>query len=199
MSTTVLKIGPADNGRAMSLDDFDRAEAEEGHLYELSRGVITVVDVPQPEHLGQVDASREQLSSYRRAYPGRIFRIAGGSDCKLLIDGLQSERHPDLAVYKTPPPEDSDDVWSEWIPELVIEVVSPSSRHRDYHEKPEEYLRFGVQEYWILDAELGEMRVLKRSRGRWAERVVRPPALYSPRLLPGLAFDCGAVFAQAGA
>lgn len=197
MSTTTLKIGPADNGRAMSLDDFDRAESEEGYQYELGRGIITVVDVPQPRHLAQIDASREQSSVYRHAQPDRIHRIAGGMECKLLIAGLESERHPDLTIYKTPPPDDADDVWSEWIPEIVIKVVSPSSRHRDYHEKPVEYLRFGVLEFWILDADRREMLVMKRSRGRWNERVVRPPDLYRTRLLPGLAFDCGAVFEAA--
>lgn len=143
--------------------------------------------------------THRQLSAYDLAHPGRLFGIVSGADCKLLIVGLESERHPDLAIYKTPPPEGSDDVWSEWIPELVIEVVSPSSRHRDYPEKPEEYLRFGVREYWILDADRREMRVMKRLRGRWVERVVPPPDLYRSRLLPGLAFDCGAVSAQAGA
>lgn len=188
MSTTTLRIGPADNGRAMSLDDFDRAESEEGYHYELSRGIISAVDVPQPRHLARIDASREQLFVYRHARPDPIFRVAGGSDCKLLIAGLESERHPDLAIYKTLPPDDVDDVWSGWIPEIVVEVVSPSSRHRDYHEKPEEYLRFGVLEYGILDADRREMLVMKRSRGRWNERVVRPPELYRTRLLPGFAF-----------
>lgn len=197
MSTTTIKIGPSDAGRTMSLDDFDRAEAEDGYLYELSRGVITVVDVPQPRHFAQVNATRRQFVAYDLANPGKIFGIAGGAECKVLIDGLESERHPDLAIYKSAPPEGADDVWSEWIPEIVVEVISPSSRHRDYQEKPEEYLRFGVSEYWILDAERQEPLVLKRSRGRWVERTVRPPDLYRTRLLPGLAFDCGAVFAQA--
>jgi len=193
VSTTSVKIGPSDVGRAMSLDDFDRAEAEDGYLYELSRGVISVVDVPQPRHFAQVNATRKQFTSYDLANPGRIFGVAGGAECKILIAGLESERHPGLAVYKSPPPEGADDVWSEWVPE----VVSSSSRQRDYQEKPEEYLRFGVSEYWILDAERREMLVLKRSRGRWAERVARPPDLCRTRLLPGLTFDCGAVFARA--
>ena len=101
---------------------------------------------------------------------GGSITIASGSECKILIARLVSERHPDLALYKTPPPEDGDDVWSLWVPEIVVEVVSPSSRHRDYEEKPEEYLRFGVKEYWIIDADKLAMLVLRWSRGRWAER-----------------------------
>jgi Uma2 family endonuclease len=179
----------------MSLDEFDLAEGREGFLYELSRGVITVVDVPNPRHLSQVNAIRRQVHVYDAAKPGRIHTIASGGECKILIAGLESERHPDLAIYKTPPPEE--DVWSQWIPEIVVEVVSPSSRHRDYEEKPEEYLRFGVLEYWISDVDKQELLVLRRSRGRWAERTVRPPDLYRTRLLPGFEFACGPVFEAA--
>jgi Uma2 family endonuclease len=193
--TTTTIIGPSDHGRLMSLDEFDLAECRDGSLYELGRGIITVFDVPGPRHLAQVNANRRQWHAYDAAKPGRIHTIASGGECKILIAGLDSERHPDLAIYKTPPPEE--DIWSQWVPEIVVEVVSPSSRHRDYEEKPEEYLRFGVIEHWISDAERKELVVLRRSRGRWAERTIRPPASYRTRLLPGLDFACGPVFDDA--
>lgn len=185
--TASIIIGPQDHGRRMSLDDFDTAEAREGRLYELSRGVINVTDVPNEPHGAIVDDVNRQLNIYRHTHPGVIHRIAAGSDCKLLIEGFESERHPDLAVYKTAPPET--DVWSTWIPELVIEVVSADSGKRDYEEKPPEYLAFGVQEYWILDRVKGQFTSLVRTRGRWAEQVIRPPQSYRSRLLPGLELE----------
>ena len=45
MLKTRIKVGPKDHGRRMSLADFDHAEVQEGHLYELGRGVIIVSDV----------------------------------------------------------------------------------------------------------------------------------------------------------
>jgi Uma2 family endonuclease len=36
-------------------------------------------------------------------------------------------------------------------PDLIIEIVSPESRGRDYHEKRVEYEAAGVGEYWIID------------------------------------------------
>ncbi|MCT4606040.1 MAG: Uma2 family endonuclease [Marinisporobacter sp.] len=36
-------------------------------------------------------------------------------------------------------------------PTLVVEVVSPSSRSRDYVQKLDLYMRSGVREYWIID------------------------------------------------
>jgi Uma2 family endonuclease len=194
MSTITTKLTPADHGRRMTLAEFEHAEAQEGKLYELGRGVVVVTDVPNPPHLAQVDAIREQLSRDRAAHPGRIAVMGGGAECKILLDDLESERHPDWSVYKTPPPGDDSDVWAEWIPEIVIEVVSPGFEQRDYEEKPEEYLRFGVREYWIVDAQRQEMLVLRRVRGQWKEQIVRPPEVYRTRQLPGFEFSCEAVF-----
>lgn len=73
-----------------------------------------------------------------------------------------------------------------WIPEIVIEIVSPGSEQRDYEEKREEYLQFGVQEYWIVDAERQEVLILRRVGGRWREKIIRPPETYRTRLFAGI-------------
>jgi Uma2 family endonuclease len=195
MTTTVTKIGPGDHGRHMSLAEFEHAEVQERKLYELGRGVIIVSDVPNPSHFAQVLAIRDQISAYRIAHRGQIYGIASGSECKIPVAELESERHPDLAIYKTPPHSDEADVWATWIPEIVIEVISAGSEQRDYVEKREEYLRFGVQEYWIVDAERQQMLVLRRSAGRWVERIFHPTDVYRTHLLPGLEFACGPVLA----
>jgi hypothetical protein len=198
MPKTAIKIGPQDHGRRMSLADFDHAEVQEGHLYELSRGVITVSDVPKLRHLAQINAIRRQVHVYDATNPGRIHAIASGNECKLLLAGWESERHPDLAIYRMPPPE-TENVWAEWVPDILMEVLSRSSAHRDLVEKREEYFDFGVKEYWIFDADEPEMLVLIRSRGKWTERHIRPPRIYRTRLLPGFDFDCSLVFAAADA
>jgi Uma2 family endonuclease len=196
MQKTAITIGPGDRGRRLSLDEFDSAEGQPGHLYELSRGVVTVVDVPHPSHFALVNAIKRQFAAYDLAHPGQIYGIASGGECKFLITDLQSERHPDVAIYKTPPP-DVDNFWAIWVPEIVIEVVSRESQHRDYEEKPEEYRQFGVREYWIVNAEKQEMEVFKRSRGQWSEQTLKPPQIYKTRLLPGLEFSCALVFESA--
>ncbi|MDR3622734.1 MAG: Uma2 family endonuclease [Paludisphaera borealis] len=196
MSTTATIIGPADEGRRMSLDEFIDARGEGGRLYELSRGIVSTVDEPNPRLLMTVNAVRNQLMRPRQPHPDCIHMIASIGECRLLIKDLESDRHPDLAVYKTPPPdsENADEIWSQWIPEIVIEVVSPSSRFRDYQQKPEEYLRFGVHEYWIVDVADEAMKVLRRSGGQWAEWTLKAPETHKTRLLPGLEFSIAAMF-----
>lgn len=199
MATVTTIIRPEDDGREMTLEEFEFAEAAEGKFYELSRGVITMIDVPKRKHLAQLVAIRKQLSAFEVANPDVVYGVLSGGECKIPVEGLISERHPDLAIYKTAPPSDVEEseIWASWIPEIVIEVVSPSSVHRDYKEKPEEYLQFGIREYWIVDAEKQQVAVLRRSRGKFAERIVRPGELYSTELLPGFEFDCGKVFEAA--
>jgi Uma2 family endonuclease len=198
MPKTVTTIGPLDKGRRMRLEEFDRAEGRAGYLYELSRGTVAVVDVPDPRHFAQVEAIREQLTAYKLANRERVYGIAGGADCKILVPDLETERHPDLAVYKTPPPR-GPDVWARWLPEVVVEVVSVESVQRDYVEKREDYFRAGIKEYWIVDADRQEVLVLRRGRGKWSERTLQADETYQPRVLPGFDFVCAPVFEAAEA
>ena len=49
-AATPVVVGHSDNGRRMTLDEFDTAHGVEGRLYELSRGRVVVTDVPTPRH-----------------------------------------------------------------------------------------------------------------------------------------------------
>lgn len=182
----------------MSLAEFEHATSEDGSLLELSRGVVTALDVPGPKHLAQINALRRQIHAYDAAHPSVIHTIASGSECKILIAGAESERHPDLAIYKDSPP-NGEDIWAAWSPELVVEVVSVGGERRDYVEKRGDYPQAGVREYWIIDAQKREMLVLSRTDDSWNERIVHDGELYESSALPGLAFDCSAVFAAADA
>ena len=196
MSTTSTVIGPEQHGQHMSLDDFENATGLEGFSYELSRGVVTVIDVPHRRHLALIHNSRMLFYDYHKQHPGRIHTIAAGHECKILVKSLDSERHPDVAIYKTAPPPhvQGSGVWAVWIPEIVIEIVTSSSIQRDYHEKPEEYLQFGVQEYWIVDIDQNQMTVLQRSRGNWEKHIIQPPEQYRSHLLPEFPFNLEEVF-----
>jgi Uma2 family endonuclease len=177
----------------MSLEDFEFIKTQPGYRYELSRGIITVSDIPIPTNVQQIVTARDQLIAYKLANPGKIFMVAGGAESKLLIWDFESERHPDVAVYKAPPPSEGGKAWRTWIPELVIEVVSPGSEHRDYEEKSEEFLALGVKEYWIIDARQQEMLVQRRQRGKWSQHTIHPGERCTTRLFPGLKFDLAAV------
>ncbi len=195
MTSLTTRLTPADLGRPMSLAEFDQAESAEGQLFELSRGVVTMVEVPHVRHFLQVDGIRRQLYGYQSTHPLQMGYIGSGAECKILIEELNSERHPELLVYRSSPP--AEETWSLRIPDLVIEVVSESSRERGYQQKPDEYLRFGVKEYWIVDWYERQLTVFHRTRGRWKTSVVTPPQLHDTHLFPGFKLDIVPVFAAA--
>jgi Uma2 family endonuclease len=195
MPTTLRKpvsIGPKDHGRRMSVDRFDRAIAPEGRVFELNKGVIEMVDVPDFQHFRHLQPLRDQLTLYKEAHPDAIVAITGGMESKLLVASTQSERHPDLSVYLTSPPE-VDDIWSIWVPEIVVEVVSARSSKRDYGDKPQDYLEFGIREYWIIDGPKQQMTAMIRWQGKWKSKVLKPSQKYATTLLPGFSLDLGKV------
>jgi len=189
----VIRIGPADHGRRMSLDDFDKAIGQPGYVYELYKGVIEVSDVPKLPHGKVVRALSKDLERYDDEHPGVIYHMAGGGDCKLLDAEDDSERHPDWSIYLRAEPPGDEQPWSVWVPEIVVEVVSESSRERDYEQKPPQYLALGVMENWILDPIANTATFKTRWRGLWRDKVLRPGQRpgqrYATHLLPGLKLD----------
>jgi Uma2 family endonuclease len=186
MATITRRIGPADHGQRMTLDEFIEADFEEGWLYELARGVIDVTEVPGINHGRIVNRITLLFAAYMIQYPGRINYRAGSGECRLRLPGMQSDRHPDQAVYLYPPPPGDNQPWTRWVPQIVVEIVSAGGEDRDYQEKREEYLRVGVDEYWILDPYKRQLLVLQRAGDVWEETVVLPGNVYRTRFLPGL-------------
>src|SRR5262249_8493397 len=122
-----------------------------------------------------------------------------GSSCKLPIRRWESERLPDIAVYLTRPKGKKDrTLWRTWLPELIVEVVSESSRDRDYTEKREEYWSLGIKEYWIVDAKLQQVVILRRGKSAWIEKVLGADGKIETKLLPGFKLDCKSIFDAVG-
>jgi len=193
-----IKIGPRSHGKRMSLAAFEFARTEEGYLYELSRGFITVSEVANFFHACVVALVRDFLVAHKLAYPDVIRLILTGMECKLLIPEWESERHPEIAVYLTWPKGPKDrTLWRTWIPELVVEVVSERSTDRDYVEKREEYWTLGVKEYWIVDTKRQLVVVLRRGKTDWIEKRLGPDGVCATKLLPGFKLTCAAIFAAA--
>src|SRR5207245_2300050 len=193
------KIGPYHHGRKMSLKAFEFAQVEKGYVVELARGYIVVSEVPNYLHASMTAVIRDFLGRYRLENPGALHLVLEGGSCKLMIPDWESERHPDLAVYLTAPKGKKDrTLWRRWVPELAIEVVSESSRDRDYTEKRDEYWALGVKEYWIVDAKLAKVLILKRGRSQWTEKTLGPADVCETKLLPGFKLLCGEIFEAAG-
>lgn len=199
INTLATKLGPRDHGRRMSLKAFEFAQVEDGYICELARGYVVVSEVANFPHMRTVGYVRSHLEHFRIENPKRIYEICGTMECKLLIPEWDSERHPDIAVYLTPPSNPKGrTMWRTWFPDLVVEVVSPGSVERDYTQKREEYWSLGVKEYWIVDANLQQVLILRRGKNDWIEKTLGPDSSCETKQLPGFKLSCKAIFAAAG-
>ena len=88
---------------------------------------------------------------------------------------------------------DRDGSWDDApTPILVVEVLSGSTRRRDHVQKRELYLNAGVAEYWVIDPEGRNVRIVRAGnadeiaaeRFTWAPKemaeslVINVPALF---------------------
>ncbi len=179
----------------MRLADFADARTEPGYIYELYRGVVLVMPNPGIWHERVKCAIRDRLAAYSLANPGRIDLLADGSGCAVRIPRRQVERHPDLAVYLSPPPVDDARPWDFWTPDIVVEVVSEGGERRDSEEKRDDYLLAGVRLYLIFDPRPRAATVLIRRGDEWDERKLNDSAVLETPLLPGFRLKLSEVFA----
>jgi Uma2 family endonuclease len=83
--------------------------------------------------------------------------------------------------------------------DLVIEVVSEGqeNRARDLDIKPKEYAKAGISEYWAVDPEQQEIRVLRLDGAVYCEHgIFRIGEVARSALWPGFGVDVAAVFDQ---
>ncbi len=90
------------------------------------------------------------------------------------VDVLQ----PDLMVIKAEHDHIVTPTKVKGVPDLVVEVLSPSTRNHDCRRKKERYRKAGVHEYWIVDPDehVVEQHLLEEGAYRLAgrcERVLR--------------------------
>lgn len=194
MATATLTLSTRDHGRPFRLIDFLAADVEEGHVYELNRGVLDVTKVPGTMHRQVCWNLDRCFARYDLARPGAILCAGGGSEFQLVIPEFASGRNPDAAVILRPEPTTED---RNPRPALAAEVVSRRSVHRDYVLKREEYLAYGLLEYWIVDFWARKLTMLVRVGDAWTEQVLTDGSAAIPSVaLPGLVTTVGDLWAD---
>jgi len=83
----------------------------------------------------------------------------------------------------------------EGAPDLVVEVLSPSTFHKDLRRKMRVYSQFGVREYWIVDPEVRTVELYTRTgEGLQLAQRFSSQETFESRLLPGFRFPVESLF-----
>ncbi len=167
---------------------------EDGRRHELIEGEHHVTPAPSLRHQQAVGSLGANLHRYAATSGFGTLFFAPVDVVLSDIDVVQ----PDLVWVSSSRAEILTDANIQGAPDLVVEVLSPGTRRVDELTKRKLYERHGVLEYWIVDPELGRVRVLRREGeafGPATELDVEAGQSLTSPLLPGFELALATVFA----
>ncbi len=194
VSQAILKTPPArvtkpnlssqDSLRAMSYEEY-LAWAEEDIHAEWVNGEVIVYIPPKNPHQTLLEFLHNFISLFITIFDLGRLRVAP-FELKLIPEG--SSREPDLMFLAK---EHLDRLTTDRVagpPDLIIEIVSRDSVHRDRVDKLDEYETGGVPEYWIIDNRPRRQRVWfyqLDAGGQYQSVPADAEGIYHSAVLPG--------------
>jgi Uma2 family endonuclease len=175
-------------------DDF--IALGENDLRELIDGELVEVEVPSKRHeriIARIVALLVAWADARSA--GEVL----ASGYKVRISKKRGVM-PDVQFYRAgnEPAAEHEEGLATGRPDLVVEVVSPSSRRYDRVVKARWYASIGVPEYWIVDPDDRTIERLVLESGRWViattaagSEPFEPPSFEGLRIEPRLLWGGG--------
>jgi len=89
-----------------------------------------------------------------------------------------------------------DDAGCKGVPDMVVEILSPSTANYDKTTKFKTYLRAGIKEYWIVDPETQTLAVHILNNDNYITRVYTDEETTPVHVLEGCFIDLSKVFAE---
>ncbi len=111
--------------------------------YELIDGNVYMMSSPSIKH---IQIAGNIYSSFRKYLRGKRCKTFEAPNVKL---GENDQFIPDVVIVCRP--EIIDEVRINGAPDLVVEILSPSTSKNDRTKKFQKYAEYGVKEYWIVD------------------------------------------------
>lgn len=131
--------------------------------YELIEGELFVSAAPNIDHQRKAGRLFRRLAEHVEQHDlGEVF-IA---PCDVVLDAA-TVLEPDIVFVSKGRRSIVKSTCIEGAPDLVVEVVSDSSRTIDRFVKRDRYAEFGVPEYWLLDPFEPRIEVLRLEAGKY--------------------------------
>jgi len=170
----------------MSGLQFDALPYEEGRRMELLEGELVEVSSPTPRHQAIVRRILIALQQYLgkekgAAFPDLEFALSDLLRLRPDVCILLGQKAREMDLDRTPVP---------GAPDIAIEVISPTERASESHDKIRAYLRNGVNEAWQV---FPKSQIVEIHRGATSISLDASQAISSD-LLPGLQIPIASFF-----
>jgi len=171
-------------------DDGERWELIDGVAYNMS-------PAPNRRHQQIATELTRQFATFLLDKPCQVYsapfdvRLPEGDEAE---SDISTVLQPDISIicdlHKL------DDAGCIGAPDLIVEILSPSTSRKDHKEKFYRYERAGIKEYWLVDPSANTVTVFKRGTDK---RYGRPDVYGDDEkivvgILPDLEIDLTLVF-----
>jgi Uma2 family endonuclease len=154
--------------KLMTAEEFARMpEPADGTQYELVRGELVMMTPASPRHgvcCLKVGAKLLQFAQERQ-----LGWVAVNDPGVITERNPDTVRGPDIAFWSRERLPELPDKFTEVVPDLAVEVVSPSDTHPRVTEKVLHYLDHGVRLVWVVDP---DQRIVSIYRSRQDVRIL---------------------------
>ena len=175
----------------LTYEDYAKIPEEPGFRHEVIDGMLIRDPSPSIHHQRVSRRLQRILEDYfNETDPkGEVFNAP--LDLNLTVHTVVQ---PDLMYLPGSRPARNDPV--DTVPELVVEVLSPSTGRKDRVLKLNHYQSSGVPHYWILDPEGGFIEAYELRDERYVSMVRADKGFFSHPGFPGLSFEIDELFSK---
>lgn len=168
---------------------------DDGNRYEIIEGVLYVVNAPSITHQYTVMKIAGQLDHFvTTAKLGMVLT----APVEVHLAEATKPVQPDVLFIRTEQQPTAGAKFFAGVPDLIVEVISPSSIRTDRHIKFDTYERYGVAEYWLVDPKARSVEVHTLARGEYALLgQYTGDEVISSQVLAGLAIVTSSLFLAA--
>jgi Uma2 family endonuclease len=140
----------------LTAEEFDNYPFDEDKRYELDEGELIVMSKPAYRHNRVLAKLYVELHLYFRKNGGgealiseNLYALSPKTRRSPDVGIILGDRHEELKSAKVIP----------IVPEIAVEVLSPSERPGMIHRKLKQYFDAGVKEVWLIDPESQDVEI----------------------------------------
>jgi len=181
----------------ITVKEFFEMDLEEGYDYDLINGIIlrtqSSVNKKPPKPIHQNASMNLSRILSIHVFENKIGKLFA-SPIDVYFDNYNNTQ-PDILFIKKERLFIITERGIEGAPDLIVEILSPSTFKRDKKEKFDLYMRFGVSEYWIVDPYYKSIEVFELENNNYKLAFeASESGMIQSKVLEGFSLEISTVF-----